>query len=226
MSSNANGLLQLIADSTLTGYLAGMPSFLDRYDHLICFSQEVELMWKSRSGLTKILYLWNRYFSLIALRYGSARSSFDELNLIIREIKGDRVQCIISTVIVGTVDFVLMLRVWILYGRPRVFAWLFSCIAAGAMKSSSLVKGCYAYNVPRFLTLTAAAPVFVTFVMFIMTVYKCTTTLKRATHHVMPVWRLFLRDGVLWFLAVFVAAGAELSLWAMRRETLKEVLVV
>lgn len=36
-----------------------------------------------------------------------------------------------------------------------------------------------------------------------MTVYKCGITLWRNAHQVMPVWKLFLRDGVVWFLAVF-----------------------
>lgn len=42
-----------------------------------------------------------------------------------------------------------------------------------------------------------------TFGGFLLTVYKCISTLKwgRRTH--MPVTRLFLRDGIIWFLAVF-----------------------
>ncbi|KAJ7628264.1 hypothetical protein DFH06DRAFT_724759 [Mycena polygramma] len=149
-----------------------------------------------------------------------------------------RVQCISSTVIVGTVDFVLMCRVWMLYGRPRSFLWLFGCMVIAEIfvmlghsnifltTQSSLVTGCYAYNAPRFLAFTAGAPAVVTSVMFAMTVYKCTTTLTRISHHGMPTWKLFLRDGVFWFLAVFIAAAAELSVWATHRESLKEVLAI
>jgi hypothetical protein len=42
-----------------------------------------------------------------------------------------------------------------------------------------------------------------TFIMFAMTVYKCSVTLRGSLRQVMPVWQLFLRDGVLWFFAVF-----------------------
>jgi hypothetical protein len=42
-----------------------------------------------------------------------------------------------------------------------------------------------------------------TFIMFVMTVYKCCVTLQGQIHHAMPVWRLFLRDGVAWFIVVF-----------------------
>jgi hypothetical protein len=87
-----------------------------------------------------------------------------------------------------------------------------------------------------------------TFIMFAMTVYKCGTTLQRYEAGVMQMWKLFLRDGVLWFLAVFgeytcpfwincsvadisiywaeAAAGAALLIWTMQRETLKQLLVV
>ncbi|KAJ7443705.1 hypothetical protein FB451DRAFT_1295410 [Mycena latifolia] len=251
-------LLQLVADSRLTGYLAGMCHHswpgaqlmgivasvcVLIYDHIVCFTQEVELMWKSRGGLAKSVYLWNRYFSLIAISLNAS--------VIVREITTEsscmswlKVQGVTSTVIIGTVDLVLMLRVWILYGRPRAFVWLFAgmalaevvlmivvdfCAYAQMTKYvhlGSIIKGCYAYNVPRFLTLYAAAPLLVTFIMFLMTLYKCGTTLRRNTAHVMPIWKLFLRDGVVWFLAVFAAAGAELLIWTMRRETLKQLLVV
>ncbi|KAJ7676849.1 hypothetical protein DFH06DRAFT_614657 [Mycena polygramma] len=238
-------LLELIADSRLTGYLAVASLCVLIYDHIVCFPQEVELMWNSRWGLAKGVYLWNRYFSLIAISLNTS--------VIVREISTAtvcihwlKVQGITSTIIIATVDFVLMLRVWIMYGRPRLFIALFAFlgfaeattmvavdfIAYAQMKEyvhlGHILKGCYAYNVPRFLTIYAAVPLFVTFIMFAMTLYKCISTLwsNRNAPQVMPVWRLFLRDGVLWFLAVFAAAGAALLIWTMRRETLKQLLVV
>ncbi|KAF8214673.1 hypothetical protein K438DRAFT_1801922 [Mycena galopus ATCC 62051] len=141
-STETAGLLQLVEDSRLTGYFAGMQSSLTPYliklwtvaslcvliyDHILCFAQEVDLMWQSRWGLTKTIYLWNRYFSLISISLVAS--------VMVREITTNtgctnwlKMQCITSTVVVGTVDFVLMLRVWILYGRPRVFLWLFTCM--------------------------------------------------------------------------------------------------
>jgi len=233
-------LLQLIADSRVTGYLAVASLCVLIYDHIVCFPQEVELMWSSRWGLAKIVYLWNRYFSLIAISVNTS--------VIVREIESEtacigwlKVQGITSTLVIATVDFVLMLRVWIIYGRPWLLIWLFAFL--GLMEVSTMIVvdfvayaqmtgqntytwGCYAYNVPRFLTTYAAAPLLVTFIMFAMTVYKCGTTLQRSEAGVMQMWRLFLRDGVLWFLAVFAAAGAALLIWTMQRETLKQLLVV
>ncbi|KAJ6605089.1 hypothetical protein B0H10DRAFT_2212491 [Mycena sp. CBHHK59/15] len=90
----------------------------------------------------------------------------------------------------------------------------------------SLITGCYAYNVPQFLTLYAAAPLVVTSIMFGMTLYKCCITLYCNDANMMPLWKLFLRDGVVWFIAVFAAAGSELSIWTTRRETLKQLLLL
>jgi hypothetical protein len=39
--------------------------------------------------------------------------------------------------------------------------------------------------------------------MFVMTLYKCVLTMYPMDRRVMPVWRLFLRDGVVWFVLVF-----------------------
>ncbi|KAJ7807112.1 hypothetical protein B0H13DRAFT_2154266 [Mycena leptocephala] len=245
MSSNGVDtaeLLQLIADSRLTGYLAvAALCVLMRvlYDHIVCFPKEVELMWKSRWGLAKIVYLWNRYFSLIAIRSTQTLLSLhsDTAQVIVREIETEtslsQVQGVTSTLVIAAVDFVLMLRVWIMYGRPQLLIWLFAFLGINkiavdffAYAEMTVLKGCYAYNVPRFLTIYAATPLIVTFIMFVLTVYKCITKLWRTADEVVQVWKLFLRDGVLWFLAVFAAAGAALLIWTMRRETLKQLLVV
>ncbi|KAJ7495345.1 hypothetical protein FB451DRAFT_1213897 [Mycena latifolia] len=236
-------VLQLVADSRLTGYLAVASLCILIYDHLACVPEEVELIWKSRWGAAKVIYLWNRYFSLIAVSLNTS--------VILRDISSShvclawlQVQASSSTVLIATVDFVLMLRVWILYGRETWMVWFFASLGIAEIVTmtivdvfafrqmqeyvhlGSIIKGCYAYNVPRFLTLYAAAPLVVTFIMFAMTLYKCGLTLYRMDRHVMPIWRLFLRDGVMWFLLVFAAGGSELLIWTMRRETLKQVLLV
>ncbi|KAJ7776335.1 hypothetical protein B0H16DRAFT_1712710 [Mycena metata] len=245
-AAQAAELLQLIADSRLTGYTAVAALCVLLHDHL------VELMWSSRWGLAKIVYLWNRYFSLIAISLNTS--------VIVREIGTDTayvqdtnpdylgadhwVQGITSTIVIAAVDFVLMLRVWIMYGRPRLLIWLFAFLGLGEIVTmvtvdffayaemkryvhlGPILKGCYAYNVPRFLNIYAAAPLVVTFIMFGLTLFKCARTFRERAHQVMPVWRLFLRDGIVWFLAVFLAAGTALLLWTIGRETLKQLLVV
>ncbi|KAJ7231124.1 hypothetical protein C8J57DRAFT_1533928 [Mycena rebaudengoi] len=203
--------LQVIADSRLTGYFAGAALCVLIYDHIICSADEVELMWNSRWGLPKIIYFWNRYFSLIAVGLDTSGG----------------ITCVVSS------HFVLMLRVWILFGRRKWLIWFFTMMAIAEVvvmfvdslstvatppdrELQFLTKNHYA-DVPRFLT---------TSIMFVMTLYKCGMTLLRSDHRVMPVWKLFLRDGVVWFLAVFLAGGAELLIWTSRRESLKQLLIV
>ncbi|KAK7052733.1 hypothetical protein R3P38DRAFT_3306353 [Favolaschia claudopus] len=211
MSDDPELLNQLVRDSRLTGYLAG------DYDHITCFPDEVRdslsvnLFWRSRMGLAKFLYLWNRYFSLVVIRCAGWL----------------RFQGFSRSVLITTVDLVLI--VWILYGRPR---WLsFFCFVLGFTEIAVMViVDVFAFRemkrVPRFLTVYGAAPLVVTFVMFAMTVYKCAVTLYRSDHRWMPIWRLFLRDGVVWFVLVFVACVAELLIWGAQRQTLKQLLVV
>ncbi|KAJ7447433.1 hypothetical protein FB451DRAFT_1290306 [Mycena latifolia] len=86
-----------------------------------------------------------------------------------------------------------------------------------------LLNGCYAKtntHASQFLALAVTPP------LIVLISYKCCSTLRRDTRHVMPLWRLFLREGVVWFLAVFVATGTDLLIWAMRKEGLKQLFVV
>ncbi|KAJ7824347.1 hypothetical protein B0H13DRAFT_1919158 [Mycena leptocephala] len=265
-------LLQLIADSRVTGYLAVASLCVLIYDHIVCFPQEVDPLyilvqftnpdrWNSCGAAAGALIvyvrllsplfsqkaesddfqLWNRYFSLIAISVNTS--------VIVREIESETA-CVfylshIAELIAGqmhrlvkgsghNVDFGhrdcgLRPHAHRSVDHDRIRT-LGVCTAIPEnifmILPSPILKGCYAYNVPRFLTTYAAAPLLVTFIMFAMTVYKCGTTLQRYEAGVMQMWKLFLRDGVLWFLAVFAAAGAALLIWTMQRETLKQLLVV
>ncbi|KAJ6564686.1 hypothetical protein B0H19DRAFT_1141731 [Mycena capillaripes] len=219
--TRSNTLLQLVADSRLTGYLAVAALCVLLYDYFLCIPEEVELMWKSRWGIAKIIYHTN----LTPATNLTAFLRRLNASVIVRDITSSQLQGSSSTVLIATVDFVLMLRMWILYGRPRWMMFFFAFLGM-----CEIIVDMFAYrqmrDVPRFLNLYAAAPLIVTFIMFAMTLYKCIRTLYSADHRAMPVWRLFLRDGVVWFVFVFAAGGSALLIWTMRRETLKQVLVV
>ncbi|KAJ7252290.1 hypothetical protein C8J57DRAFT_1665172 [Mycena rebaudengoi] len=273
MASNDSDieLLQLIADSRFTGYFAAASLAVLLYDHIVCFREEVELMWSSRWGLAKIL--WNRYFSLIAIRYPNHAFPIETtLTLDLYSLNASAIFRQIGTEAPAQAHKPVIARLnqisnFAAQGvdniRPATTIHLalhfhgdsgsydhgrggFHRICANDGYSFLFPMDCNnglvltgwfwflnricaprdAMHVPRFLTLYAAAPLLVTFIMFAMTVYKCGSTLRRNADQIMPVWRLFLRDGVLWFLAVFAAAGAALLIWTMRRSTLKQLLVV
>ncbi|KAJ7793359.1 hypothetical protein B0H14DRAFT_3498221 [Mycena olivaceomarginata] len=242
-------LLELIANLRLTGYFAAASLCVLLYDHILCFPDEVGLMWGSRWRLAKIL--WNRYFSLIAIRYALVPlmilytiNPTDSLNasVVVWEIETEAVQGITTTIIIATVDFVLMVGTsilalsvavdFVLIGLDKDTFTLSQFSADVTLKvrhqpeTINYPLSSTAADVPRFLALYAAVPLLVTFIMFAMTVYKCSVTLRGSLRQVMPVWQLFLRDGVLWFFAVFITAGATFLIWMMPWETLKQLLLV
>ncbi|KAJ6483307.1 hypothetical protein C8R45DRAFT_1099580 [Mycena sanguinolenta] len=133
-------LLELIANSRLTAYFAAASLCVLLYDHILCLPDEVKLMWGSRWGLAKIVYLWNRYFSLIIISLNAS--------VVVREIETEaacvrhwmKVQGITTTTIIATVDFILMVEY---------------------IHLGSILSGCYANDVPRILALYATAPLLV-----------------------------------------------------------------
>ncbi|KAJ7847189.1 hypothetical protein B0H13DRAFT_1907386 [Mycena leptocephala] len=207
------------------------------YEHIVCIPEEVELMWRSRWGIAKIIYLWSRYFSLVAVSLNTcARPMFvyhpliwfirDEffsrmcLHLVRSKRLNNEVQGSTSTVLIMTVDFVLMLR--FSYSPSNAIVEL----TANYSNLQSLDPIWKAEMDGEVLCVPGNWSIIKTFIMFVMTLYKCVLTMYRMEHRVMPVWRLFLRDGVVWFVLVFAAGGSELLIWNMRRETLKQILVV
>ncbi|KAJ7471481.1 hypothetical protein B0H11DRAFT_1370086 [Mycena galericulata] len=87
------------------------------------------------------------------------------------------------------------------------------------------ILGCYSLSVPRYFTFYAVPLVATSFTMFLMTLYKCGHTLLANRGAPMPIIKLFLRDGVFWFLAIFAISFAELLVWARGRPGLAQATV-
>ncbi|KAJ7928134.1 hypothetical protein B0H13DRAFT_2311995 [Mycena leptocephala] len=62
--------------------------------------------------------------------------------------------------------------------------------------------------------------------MFLMTAYKCGTTLMALGPRRTPVIALFLRDGLFWFLANLLVSIVEIVLWDRARATLAQIPVI
>ncbi|KZT12009.1 uncharacterized protein LAESUDRAFT_162925 [Laetiporus sulphureus 93-53] len=236
-------LLQLARDARSTSYatLSGLALLL--FDHVLTFQQEVDLFWKGPLSLTKILYLWNRYFSLIALSidvaiHMSAISSNSNRCEDYLQVQGS-----LATVITATVDFVLVLRVWILYHRNRTMLYVLVFLFASEVIAmeiisvysdlplkeyahlGSTITGCYSLTVPKYFKVYVVPSLIVSAIMFAMTVYKCGMSLKGYRGATMPLITLFLRDGVLWFLAVVVILVTDILIWSLARATLAELMI-
>ncbi|KAJ7440612.1 hypothetical protein FB451DRAFT_1300022 [Mycena latifolia] len=237
---------QVLDDARTTNSMILGALTLVAYDHLITFHDEVELMWKSGLCTTNVVYLWNRYFTLIVLSYdASVMLTPFKTNAVstscIRFFQGEAVT---STLILATVDFILVLRVWILYGKKRMLLYLLVPMIVLEIITMALVShytiasvadywalswpltGCYPQAVvPRFFAFYSVPMLVVSITMFLMTVYKCGKTLLTHGRAQLPIYNMFLRDGVFWFVAIFVIFIPEVIIWARARQSLAEILI-
>ncbi|KAJ7278684.1 hypothetical protein C8J57DRAFT_1573263 [Mycena rebaudengoi] len=256
---------QVLTDARTTNSMILGALALVAYDHLITFEDEVELMWKSRICTTSVVYLWNRYFTLIALSYDasvmlapfksnavSVRVPLHRPSSVTVYVRPIVTRCITffngeavtSTLILATVDFILVLRVWILYEKRRILLYLLvpmiglEIMTMGVVSHYTIASvkeywdlpfpllGCYPLtNVPRYFTFYSVPVLVVSTTMFFMTVYKCGKTFLAHGRAHMPIYNMFLRDGVFWFIAIFATFIPEIIIWARARQSLAEVLI-
>ncbi|KAJ7493622.1 hypothetical protein FB451DRAFT_1551048 [Mycena latifolia] len=236
----------VVSDARLTNYLAASAITVLIADYFGTVNEEINFVWNRRWSIPSILYLWNRYITLITV--------FSCATFMFKEIKTDNVcrsfivaQGIVSTLLVVSFDLMLVLRVWVLYGKTRRMSYiLFSMLLAElismhvillrpATKQSDFVHlgpvlpGCYftvfAMSGPYF-AFYAVPPLLVTFTMFILTVYKCSKALHAGKSAELPIITLFLRDGIIWFIVVFGIDGEQMLIWATGRATLMQVLII
>ncbi|KAJ7488128.1 hypothetical protein FB451DRAFT_1553615 [Mycena latifolia] len=240
-------LLLLVHDARTTSYLAVAALALLIYDHILSLDHEIEFVWNKRKSFGGYLYLWNRYWTLIITCINTS--------VVLREITSDKVcrnyfefESLSATLTVATIDLILLMRVWILFGRSRRLLYILASvmlvelcimftIAVLVTRSGlfvhigAILPGCYATGgVPKYLTFYAVPSLVVTSVMFVMTVYNCTTRLgfrlSFSSRSTMPLINLFLRDGIFWFLAVVAVNPPQLIVWAVGRTTLVAVLLI
>ncbi|RDB23008.1 hypothetical protein Hypma_009745 [Hypsizygus marmoreus] len=92
------------------------------------------------------------------------------------------------------------------------------------VKNSPILPGCHPLTFSRGFTIFAIPPLIVSFFMFLMTMYKCNTTLRMGVRARMPLIALFLRDGVFWFLGIFTFVLAAIINWNVARPSLLDLL--
>ncbi|KAJ7649853.1 hypothetical protein FB45DRAFT_886190 [Roridomyces roridus] len=227
-------LFQLIADSQTTNYLAAAA---------ITLVMKIEYVWKSRLSLWSVLY--TRYATLTLLDFKTHELS--PFSVMFRPMSTSKVcntrcqtllmsEVVSSTMMIISVDCVLVLRVWILLGRAKMFPFIMIPLLLGRCCSviymylltvlqskgrsyfvdvGRFLNGCYALEVPRVLTFYPIAPFLMSLLMFSMTVYKCGEHIRylmrvRDKTEPMSMITLFLRDGVFLFLWLVVLPQRQL----------------
>jgi len=238
-------LISLVADARLTNYFAVASFVWVLYDHLITLEEEVELIWKGERSFPNLLYLANRYYTLItfSIIIGFMFSESNSNTTCRVFLQFERV---LATILVVNVDLILAFRVWVLYERRRRLLYFFAVclllemltmlvmlsvpvkylngfthvgdILPGCNLLDPAMKGFYSfYNIP---------PIVMSFVIFVLTLYKCGTVLHREKTLDLPIVSLFLRDGILWFFAILLVGTAQIVLWARATSTVSQVLIL
>ncbi|KAJ6589275.1 hypothetical protein B0H19DRAFT_1367679 [Mycena capillaripes] len=233
---NDPAIWQVLADARTTNSMILGALSLVLYDHIITFQDEVELMWKSSLHTTNVIYLWNRYFTLVALLV--------DASVMLGPYKSDATEAVSSTLILATVDFILVLRVWLLFEKARWLLYVLIPMIGLEIMTMALVShytiyttkvfwplpwpmtGCYPLGlVPRYFTFYSLPVLVVSMTMFVLTAYKCGKTLLTHGRAQMPIYNLFLRDGVFWFVAIFITFLPEVVIWAAARQSLAELMI-
>ncbi|KAJ7153030.1 hypothetical protein C8R43DRAFT_1126881 [Mycena crocata] len=221
----------IVSDARLTNYLAASAVAILIADYFATVDQE--------TTHTIFFQLWNRYSTIITVMSCAT--------FMFKEIKSNKTEGLVSTLLVASFDLMLTMRVWILYGKTHRMAWiLFPMLVAELalmlvilllpatylddfVHLGPVLPGCY-FTVPAmrgpYFAFYALPPLLVTFAMFILTVYKCIKTLRRNKNVEMPIVTLFLRDGIIWFIVVFGVDGVQMLVWATGRATLTQVLII
>ncbi|KAF7356949.1 Ribosomal-protein-alanine acetyltransferase [Mycena venus] len=236
-------LLGLLTDARTTNELAVAALTAVILEHIINFPDEVNLIWKSRFSISNVAYIWIRYFTLLAICI--------DVSFMLRAEGSDHLcqsflfgEMVVSTIIVISADLILIFRVWILYERsrnmlylmvPLVTAEIIAMITVGVytikplkqyVHVGPLLAGCYSFEVPRLFTFYAVPPFVTAVLMFLMTAFKCGTTLMTHGPGKTPIIAVFMRDGVFWFLALLLVSIVEIVLWDRARPTLAQIPVV
>ncbi|KAJ6517412.1 hypothetical protein C8R47DRAFT_1087228 [Mycena vitilis] len=244
-------LFRLAVDAQTTALISFAFFILLVYDYLTTLDKEVEFIWSNpKPSLARYIYIWNRYFSLVvsgicATVYLQHVNDNDLCTLY------SRIRYLSSTIIILTVDFILMLRVWILFGKAKkllffIAPWLvvetavMLVVGELAVQNAQtnifvpFVTGCYSLGgLPPYFFVFALPSLILGFVMFCLTVYNCHVRLEVSftrIHDVrqswMPIATLFLRDGIYWFGAVIAVNPVQILLWQLAPVTLSQVLMV
>ncbi|KAK7059980.1 hypothetical protein R3P38DRAFT_976366 [Favolaschia claudopus] len=236
-------LFVLLADARLTNELALGALTLVVLEHIKGFPDEVELVWKTRRSLFNFLYLFIRYFTLLVIGINISFMMKTEWSdhtcraFIFEEL-------ILTTIIVWLSELVLVIRVWILYQRSRTLLYFLAALLVADLIAyltvgiytvkpikeyvhvGPLLRGCYSLYVPRFFAFYAIPPLVMAISMFLLTAYKCGSTVIVLGFRRAPIITVFMRDGLFWFLALVAIGVIDLVIWNRGRPSLAEIIVL
>ncbi|KAG8880348.1 hypothetical protein FRB98_005170 [Tulasnella sp. 332] len=218
-------LTVLFLDIQASRYLSAAGFFILLYDHLITFSEEVELIWKGPLSLVSFLFLLNRYAVPIIIavdlyeKSGFARSlSHSILSLAIAHAlvairvrvlwnNEPRVKTLINVAGAAYLITTLVLTNWIVNGFQPTVGWL------------SALNLCYA-AIPHSAAWIFVPSLLLECLLFGLTVTRAIQHRQRDLSVTTGVVGVLYRDGMLYFLVIAGCAVFNILVWAALRPSL------
>jgi len=109
-----------------TRYLSAAGLVILLYDHLLTFDDEVRLIWKAKTSLPKLLYLFNRYLVPIGMLFRT-----NDLSGLSQTVFSDTyckwsfgLTTVLGIMTIGISNFLILLRIWVLWDRNRRLIFL------------------------------------------------------------------------------------------------------
>ncbi|TFK63432.1 hypothetical protein BDN72DRAFT_321713 [Pluteus cervinus] len=245
MSLSVLNLLETgVRDIQLTRYAALASSVIIVYDHLITIDAEVTLIWRSSWSLGKVLFIINRYYTLLSVAYYDyalfSPYLTDEVSLIFFKWQGWT--GLFAFVIA---EIILQMRLYALYFLNKKVLFLMVFLFVGSVSASGVILALLLQKITMvdshpgagivFCTPTGLSHSFWTFwvpllgfetFLCIMALFRGFQTFKKdgslfqSGRHLV---RILIRDSVLFYLVMFGAYFTNVLMWLLARQTLLEV---
>ncbi|KAF8995377.1 hypothetical protein BDQ17DRAFT_1412208 [Cyathus striatus] len=137
---------------------------------------------------------------------------------------------IFSSVIISSVDVVLVYRIWILYGKSHfilytlsfvVFEAEFITVTTLVVTAIASLKGV----LPTYFKFYVITMLIVAIINFSLTIHACSVTFFKNNWQYMPAMMLFLRDGLFWFAVLFALTLSQTIILTVDRVSLSQLLI-
>ncbi|KAH6919334.1 hypothetical protein BKA70DRAFT_1394657 [Coprinopsis sp. MPI-PUGE-AT-0042] len=206
LSLDAN--LELLRATQVVGWNFAAAVALLVYDVILTFPDEVRLIWPIPWTFTKGVFFIIRYFTMIlgmsTQFYGVPLLEYSPRSCYIWNVY----QCLGAVLVFGSVDYILVLRVFAMYPRNKPIRWLSAALYAAEMSimAVGLVKA------PGTTLVTAGCQIIFQSFLFVVTLWNFIGAVKEGWGNV-PLVVLLIRDGTWAFLLLFAILISEAALF-------------
>ncbi|TFK22093.1 hypothetical protein FA15DRAFT_51579 [Coprinopsis marcescibilis] len=231
---------EYIAGTNAVGYSAVASMVFLIYDIMLTMDDEVTFIWPIPWSFTKLVYFFLRLFGGVAdsvrsvlrttLFLGTPPFTFTASECYIWAVY----QALASTLLIASVDYILVMRVFALYPRGKFVRYGVALLYVAELVTVTIGFGfgvpqlvydeyCTTIDAPNTFTIASATPIAVQALLFFLTAYKFAQAVRNGWGDV-PLLRLLMRDGTWAFFLIFLVLVGEGILFGFAPEAYTAVL--